>query len=50
MDFTKTVIADLDSPRRQEVSNGGLEFVLALPFSFLRINFSCVCTGRAIQL
>ena len=48
MDFTKTVKADLDFPRR-ELSNGGPGFVVALPF-FSGINLSCARTGKAIQL
>ena len=48
MDFTKIVRADLDSPR-QELSNGGLEIVVALLF-FPMINVSCARTGGPIQL
>ena len=50
MNFTKSVKADLDSPRR-ELSNGGLGIVVAL-LAFPAIDFSCVYmyTGRAIQL
>ena len=46
MTFIKLDQADLDSPR-QELSNGGLGIVLALP-GFRE--FLCVHTGLAIQL
>ena len=48
MNFTKIDQGDLDLSR-QELSNGGLGFVVA-PAFFLGINFVCVYFGRAIQL
>ena len=44
MDFTKIVKTDLDSSR-QELSNGGLGFVIALPI-FSGNNFSLAYTGK----
>ena len=48
MDHTKLDQADLDYPR-QELSSGGLKFVVVLTF-FSGINFLCVYTGGPIQL
>ena len=48
MTFTKIVLADLDSSRR-ELSNGGLGISLTLLFC-RGIGDSCVSTGGPIQL
>ena len=48
MNFTKIVPEDLNSPRR-ELSNGGLEIVVALLVCW-QIDFLCAHTGKAIQM